>query len=231
MYGTQHNVNYTTLFLTTFKQVSIYNDYRQLGGSNIGKRKMKNQIKFMTIISIVLMLAFSIVPTLAVDEPLDMITITGADVRVRFGPDTGYKIIGYVHEGESYRRVGRDTTGFWAEIEFNGTTGWVNWNFIDLHSQLAMDTITEVVRGRNLVDSLNVRTEPLYNAEIFGSLGRGAIVDLIGRDDGSEWVKVQMSNGTIGWVARRYLNIGTETYFLRIPLLSRMPGVGAHIVQ
>src|SRR5688572_16342114 len=137
---------------------------------NKGNWEMENKIKFATIIGILLMLAFSIMPTFAADEQSDMITITGANVRVRFGPDTGYKIIGYVHEGESYRHLGRDTTGFWVEIEFNGTTGWVNWNYIDLHDQLESESITEIVRGRNLVDTLNVRTAPLYNAVIFGSL-------------------------------------------------------------
>jgi uncharacterized protein YgiM (DUF1202 family) len=94
---------------------------------------------------------------------------------------------------------------------------------------LENEVMTEVVSGRVQPDTLNVRVTPRFDSELMGQLARGEVIDLIGRDDSSEWVKVETSSGMTGWVAQQYVNIGSEAFFMRLPLLSRVPGVGANI--
>lgn len=181
--------------------------------------------------ALIVLLLMSIIPMMPVYGQEDAnVTITADSVRVRMGPDTAYNILGYVHSNEIYKRLGRDTTGFWIQIEYRGNEGWVNWNYVEMNqAEILAEPVSEVVTGRVMVDTLNARQEPLYNAEVINQFGRGQLINLIGRDDGSEWVQFQTDDGTMGWIARTYINIGDENYFLRIPLLSRVPGVGANI--
>ncbi|MEO8607611.1 MAG: SH3 domain-containing protein [Chloroflexota bacterium] len=189
----------------------------------------RTKVNRIAVIGLLVAIAtIGVIPTFAQDTVSHLITVSANSVRVRFGPDTGYAILGYVHQGERYALLGRDTTGFWAQIEYRGMTGWVNWNFIQETDMLKTQPITEVIGGRVQPDILHIRLTPRYDADLLGNLPRGEIVDLIGRDDGSEWVKVQTNSGMTGWVAQQYLNIGSEAYFLRIPLLSRVPGVGSN---
>ncbi|MCU0500141.1 MAG: SH3 domain-containing protein [Anaerolineae bacterium] len=160
-----------------------------------------------------------------------VVTIIGADgkritiprdhVRVRYGPNTEYVVISHLNRGDQVEYIGRDHTGDWIKVDLDGIQGWVSADFVvGLEVDVMQLPIVEDQIARVLVDTLNVRSDPLYDALIVGKVSRDVILTLTGRDDGGEWIRVQ--NGTLsGWVVRVHLSIPDEAYFMRLPLISR----------
>lgn len=149
------------------------------------------------------------------------VTIPRDHVRVRYGPNTEYVVISHLNRGDEVEYIGRDHSGDWIKVDLNGIQGWVSAEFVvGLEVDVMQLPIVEDQIARVLVDALNVCSDPLYNAPIVGKVNRDVILTLTGRDDGGEWIRVQ--NGTLsGWVVRVHLNIPDESYFMRLPLISR----------
>jgi uncharacterized protein YgiM (DUF1202 family) len=59
------------------------------------------------------------------------------------------------------------------------------------------------------VPSLNVRTTPSKNSVVQTVIQQGANVTILGHKNG--WYKVQLSNGTVGWVVSAGLGMGSAT--------------------
>lgn len=57
-----------------------------------------------------------------------------------------------------------------------------------------------------MVSELNVRLRPQYNADIIGSVQYGQILTILEDSESSDWVKVRISDGLTGWVAKKYVN-------------------------
>lgn len=56
---------------------------------------------------------------------------------------------------------------------------------------------------------LNVRTGPSPGYPVIATVTKGTVLTLLARDSASSWVKVQLPNGTVGWVTTFYLSSGT----------------------
>lgn len=57
--------------------------------------------------------------------------------------------------------------------------------------------------------SLNVRRGPGIGFARVTVLGRGAVVELLGRNARATWIQVRLANGQVGWVSGFYLNSAT----------------------
>lgn len=191
---------------------------------------MNNKRMLLLVLSLGLLLVLlAALPVAAQDS--GKLTINTDFVRVRFGPDTGYKIIGYVHDGEQYTYKGIDASGTWINISYRGMQGWVNYNYVEdgvkLVRSLERD---EIVPGRVTAHVLNVREDNSLTSDIVGKVKRGTMLNLLARDDSGLWLLAETRDGSIsGWVSSAFVNVGAQEYFNRIPLLSRVPGIGLNV--
>ncbi len=58
--------------------------------------------------------------------------INNPTVNVRSGPGTNYSNLGQARNGERYDITGKNASGNWYQINFNGQTGWVTSQYVVL---------------------------------------------------------------------------------------------------
>jgi uncharacterized protein YraI len=63
-------------------------------------------------------------------------------------------------------------------------------------------------RARITGDGLQVRVSPGTAYEVIATLAEGDEVDVLGRDDIGDWVKVGLDSGEEGWVAAEFVDVG-----------------------
>lgn len=63
--------------------------------------------------------------------------IDNPTLNVRSGPGTTYGTLGQVRNGERYDITGKNAAGSWYEINFNGQTGWVSGDYINIEGDPA----------------------------------------------------------------------------------------------
>jgi len=70
-------------------------------------------------------------------------------------------------------------------------------------------------------DVLNLRSEPDVDSEAIGALEKGCELQVIGRTEGGDWLKVEFQ-GIEGWMTARYveLSVSLDT----IPIVAEVPG-------
>ncbi|OPX84732.1 MAG: Bacterial SH3 domain protein [Pelotomaculum sp. PtaB.Bin104] len=65
----------------------------------------------------------------------------------------------------------------------------------------------QVIKGRVIASSLNVRDKGSTAGQVIGSLNTGDIVEIVDQAETGEWVSVKLYSGQKGWVMKKYLNI------------------------
>ncbi|MEA3335197.1 MAG: SH3 domain-containing protein [Chloroflexota bacterium] len=58
------------------------------------------------------------------------VIIDNPTLNVRQGPGTNYRIIGRANNGERYDIKGKNSSGSWWQINFNGQDGWVSGSYV-----------------------------------------------------------------------------------------------------
>jgi len=181
------------------------------------------KVLFLTVILSLLFAGF------AVEAQSGQVVLSADYVRVRSGPDFDFPLVGYVHDNERYTLKARDLTGTWANISYREFDGWVYAQYIEGGFQAIADApVRNLVPARVVASGLNIRSTDSLSGRVVDKLVRGDKIELVGRNDSGEWVKVRTTDGTEGWVVRGFLNL-SDRYFMRLPLLSRIPGVGANV--
>jgi len=61
----------------------------------------------------------------ATPTPENAVAITTQGMNVRSGPGTNYSIIGAAQSGEQYVITGKDPSGAWWQVNYNGQAGWL----------------------------------------------------------------------------------------------------------
>lgn len=63
----------------------------------------------------------------AQDEAPTAVTVTARsnNLNLRSGPGTGYSRVGVLPRGETANAIGRNRSGSWAQVQYQGVTGWV----------------------------------------------------------------------------------------------------------
>ncbi len=69
-------------------------------------------------------------------------------------------------------------------------------------------TLTVPTQGRITGDGLQVRVGPGTAFEVTASLAEGDEVNVLGRDEMGDWVKVGLDSGEEGWVAAEFVDVG-----------------------
>lgn len=150
-------------------------------------------------------------------------TVISDRLNVRTGPGINYDVVYILHRGETVKLTGhRSEDANWVRVNLNGTNAWVSGRPDYLHTAAHIPSMpiwkeagqnpaptqnitATVVR----VSFLNLRTGPGITHSIIQTLPTGTKVTLLGRNSSSTWTRVQLADGSKGWVNARYLNSAT----------------------
>ena len=97
----------------------------------------------------------------------------------------------------------------WTKIETGKVTGWVRNDYLlfDADAKRLADSVVERV-ATSKTSCLRVRKEASQDAGIYDLLAEGDTITVV--DDLGDWVSVEFSDGTIGYVSSEYVDISDE---------------------
>lgn len=148
-------------------------------------------------------------------EPTDPNALTGTvkvsdTLRVRSGPGTGYKVVGYLNNGDKVtiletKKVGSST---WGKI----STGWISMSYVTLDqnnttpSNPPANTETPIATGKiyNVKNQLRIRKGPGTSYAIAGYLNNGDKVSIFEEKKvgSSTWYRIDK-----GWISKSYVKL------------------------
>jgi uncharacterized protein YgiM (DUF1202 family) len=161
--------------------------------------------------------------------------IAGAtDVNLRAGPSTAYPVLRTLAQDTQFTVLGQDSSGTWLSVRFgDGSEGWIArylTNFannaplitapIVAQPQLAPPATTapDRVFVMSALD-VNLRTGPSTLYPVIRALPDRTAMTVLGQDATSNWISVQLADGTQGWIARFLTNFAGVAATLEAPLL------------
>ncbi|MGX6442872.1 SH3 domain-containing protein [Neobacillus sp. K501] len=130
-------------------------------------------------------------------------------LRVRSGPGTSFRIIGYLNKGQAVMILEENET--WLKISASFGEGWVARQYISFNSGKKAESKEEnKTTGEKAVvtDILNVRKEPSTTGTILGKISKGTTVTIYSKKN--NWVEIKFKDQT-GWVSAEYVQIGGKT--------------------
>jgi N-acetylmuramoyl-L-alanine amidase len=146
-------------------------------------------------------------------------------LNVRSGPSKKYTVAAVAASGSTVYVLGHK--GNWYHVQLpNGVTGWVLGSLIGMGSTSSGSSQTarpvspakagQPVASANRattasrVTALNVHSSPSTNGAVVGSLPKGEKVVVLARR--GSWVKVQLPDGSVGWVLGSYTTGGSAAH-------------------
>ena len=142
-------------------------------------------------------------------------TVNTSALNIRQGAGTNYSIIGKLYKGDVVNIL--SFSNGWYKIKLsNGSTGWVSSQYITLNDSSSdsgntpsdSEDGTEInKKGTVNTSALNVRQGAGTKYSIIGKLYKGDIVNILSSSNG--WYKIELSNGSTGWVSSQYITLGT----------------------
>ncbi|MFZ0549026.1 MAG: PA14 domain-containing protein [Candidatus Promineifilaceae bacterium] len=156
-------------------------------------------------------------PTGGSGEPgVGTATVASSYLNVRQGPAITYPIISTLTHGTVVQLGGyRNATGTWVLLILaNGQQGWSYAPYLQTSVNIASLPVWNEPGTGNTSGAtatvygayhLNVRTGPGVSYVPIMTIPRGTVVQLIGRNSASSWLKIQLPSGTQGWVSASYM--------------------------
>ncbi|CEN84039.1 SH3 domain-containing protein [Paeniclostridium sordellii] len=144
-----------------------------------------------------------------------------SELNVRTGPSTNYSIISQVRNGDILNIVAKDSSTNWLKIQFkDGTTGWVSGKYVKptkdnsivdkdkFSNNSNIETASESVEVN--ASELNVRSGPGTNYPAITQVKIYDTLDVVAKNIDNGWLKIQLKNGSTGWISGRYVTIATN---------------------
>ncbi len=130
--------------------------------------------------------------------------ITGTEVRMRSGAGTDYNVIGAFDNGENVQVLGSAQAdgATWYKVQrSDGSTGWVSADYCSLGS-----SSTGTISGTDV----RMRASYSTDSDVLGYFDNGESVTILDdvTSNGQRWLKVQRSDGSVGWVAADFVAEG-----------------------
>lgn len=130
--------------------------------------------------------------------------ITGTEVRMRSGAGTDYNVIGAFDNGETVQVLGSAQAdgATWYKVQrSDGSTGWVSADYCSLGS-----SSTGTISGTDV----RMRASYSTDSDVLGYFDNGESVTILDdvTSNGQRWLKVQRSDGSVGWVAADFVAEG-----------------------
>ena len=127
-------------------------------------------------------------------------------LNVRTEPSTASAVIGQLNEGN--RSTSYKSEGDWIEIDFQGSRGWVNQEYVTVTEQSNSNSKPTPSKEKTFVvsvDILNVRKKPDLSSRKIGQVEKGDEFEVLSVDH--NWVQVQLKDGKKGWLYSFYGNL------------------------
>jgi N-acetylmuramoyl-L-alanine amidase len=127
-------------------------------------------------------------------------------LRVRTGPGTSFRIIGFLNKGQAVTVLENNEN--WVKISSTFGEGWVAKQYVDMNSSVNEDSsgTNKVSSGIVTGDTLNVRKEPNTNSTAVGKLTKGMNVSVYSQQN--NWYEIRFSNQK-AWVSSEFIAIQT----------------------
>jgi len=144
-------------------------------------------------------------------------TTTSGNVNLRGGPSTRHTVIAKLPKATKLEVIGQQDD--WYRVATaKGTIGWISDDFLTVEAtqttapaEAAPAAATMPARAVTASVSLgrtNLRKGPGTRYASYGKLAKGARVEVLSQN--GNWYQVRAPRGTVGWVARDLLTIGSE---------------------
>ena len=128
--------------------------------------------------------------------------ITGSEVRMRSSAGLDGSIIGAFERGESVEVLGStraDGMTWYKVTRSDGSTGYVAADYCSLGSGDSPSSTAGTITGTDV----RMRASYSTDSDVLGYFDNGETVTIL--DDvtsrGQRWLKVQRSDGSVGWVS------------------------------
>ncbi|GAA1858390.1 hypothetical protein GCM10009715_02380 [Paeniglutamicibacter psychrophenolicus] len=143
---------------------------------------------------------------------------TTANLNLRTGPSTGYRILVTIPKGTTVKVLSRASNG-WYKVSYAGRTGWVSNYYVTAVGSSSPGALPASVRT---TANLNLRTGPSTAYRILLTIPRGTSVKVLSRASNG-WYKVSYA-GRTGWVSNSYVTTGSGTSTPPAPSTPRSTG-------
>ena len=172
------------------------------------------------------------------ENPMVVVTVSGdSTLNVRSLPSSDGAVVDMLFGGDKLPLIKEE--GDWYQVRFEDeTTGWISKRFSVIEgravktslpapqekkadskkaSKQSNDMITTVILIKVPEgSSLNVRTSPSPQGQVFDSLKSGEMRPLL--EEADEWYQVELQNGQSGWVSRKFSSkMNVDSSFLQSP--------------
>lgn len=128
---------------------------------------------------------------------------TTENLRVRSGPGTSFRIIGYINKGQRVDVLEKNEN--WAKIRFADQQAWVSSQFIDIAGKKDQQDSTPAngVIGTVTANGLHIRDSASLNGKIVGTVNKGQSFSILA--EVNNWAKIEYASGKNGWVSSLYI--------------------------
>jgi len=154
---------------------------------------------------------------------------TTTEVNLRQGTSTASPSLGTIPAFSNIQITGKDTSGLWVQVIFNGNTGWVRADFVQADDAAAEIPVLGGEAGSGsgfrgvVLRGVNIRSGPGTNFDSLGLLNQNDVVPVTGRDSSGGWFQVEYQNGS-GWIATEFLQVENSE---AIPVINAAPQTSA----
>jgi len=144
----------------------------------------------------------------------ETVKVNASNVRVRKSATTSSKVIATLAKNTKITRIEKKVAYkngyYWDKVKLSdGTIGYVATNYLSsINTTTSSSTTTKTAKVNQ--NSVRVRKSATTSSKILKTLSKGAKVTILQKKvaykNGYYWDKVKLSNGTIGYIASKYLS-------------------------
>ena len=132
-------------------------------------------------------------------------TNTGTGLNLREQPNMNGTIIMAIKNGQSVSVLQKSSP--WSRVKVGNREGYVATKYLNFGSSSgSVSGTAAVVHNPKSTQVLNLRREPNLDAQVLAYYHNGTKVTILGNVD-SKWVKVQVTDGKIGYMMKQYLKV------------------------
>jgi uncharacterized protein YgiM (DUF1202 family) len=149
----------------------------------------------MALVATALLISAAFSPAPALAAVGDDYVVNTAVLNLRTGPGFNYPVLRLLNQGQQVRLLKNSEDGIWSQIRLaDGKEGWAYSTYLSPTSQDKPDT------AYVLISRLNLRVGPGVTYRVLQTLDLGTELKVMGRNLVSDWLLVEMVDGTEGWV-------------------------------
>lgn len=169
-------------------------------------------------------------PTLAPTvTPVEGTTLTQLNVRAE--PSTGSEVLGTINAFSTVQIVGKDASGNWYQILFQGRNGWLTAAYVQT---VAASQVPVIGGGAGdgpqavATQQINIRSGPGTDFNSLGTINALDVVTLTGKNASGTWLQIEFPAGPDGkgWVNAAFVQATGVEELLIIAETGQVVGTG-----